>query len=320
MKKYNKSYEQDDFKRSQRQMIYSIFLVGVVFVFKLFGGLLANSLALLSDSLHLITDFIALIISWYGLKVAMKPANYKYTFGHYRHSILTALINNIFLIFISLYILYKAVLRYMNPVPVESTMMIFFSSLGIVVNILILLILRGNSENMNVKSALLHFIGDAIGDASVLIGAIIIYFTGMNFIDTLLSVILSILILRSAIKMTIECIKIFLEAVPSSIDIEELKKEIKNFEKVIDVKDIHIWSLSKEVIAMTAHISLCEPKVEDCEELLHSIQHTLKDKFNISHSTIQIEHDVCCSCFHNKEDHNNKCKLCIDNCPESSGN
>lgn len=316
MKEKEKDYSTEGFKRSQRQIIYSIILVGIVFMFKLFGGLLANSLALLSDSLHLVTDFIALLISLYGLRIAMKPANDKYTFGHYRHSILTALINNIFLILISFYILYKAVLRYLNPVPVESSMMIFFSSIGITVNILILLTLRGNSENMNVKSALLHFIGDAIGDASVLIGAIVIYFTGLNFIDTLLSVILSILILRSAIKMSFECIKIFLEAAPNSISIEELKREIRSFDKVIDIKDVHIWSLSKEIIAMTAHISICEPKVEDCEDLLHKIQHILKEKFNIAHSTIQIEHDVCCSCFHSKEDHNIRCSMCTDKCPK----
>jgi cobalt-zinc-cadmium efflux system protein len=243
MKKDNKNYEMEDFKKSQRQILYSIFLVGLVFIVKLFGGLLANSLALLSDSLHLVTDFISLLISLYGLRIAMRPANYKYTFGYYRHSILTALINNIFLILISFYILYKAVFRYLNPVPVESTAMIFFSTLGIIVNIIILLTLRGNSENMNVKSALLHFIGDAIGDASVLIGAIVIYFTGINLIDTLLSVILSILILRSAIKMAFECIKIFLEAAPNSISIEDVKNEIKSFYMVMDVKDVHIWSL-----------------------------------------------------------------------------
>lgn len=314
----NNNHGVEDFRRSQRQILQSILLVGVVFVFKLFGGLLANSLALLSDSLHLVTDFIALIISLYGLKMATKPANYKYTFGHYRHSILTALINNIFLIAISFYILYKAVLRYLNPVPVESTMMIFFSALGITVNILILLTLRGNSENMNVRSALLHFIGDAIGDASVLIGAIVIYFTGINFIDTLLSVILSILILRSAIKMAIECVKIFLEAVPNSISIEDVKDEIKSFNKVIDVKDVHVWSLSKEVIAMTAHICLCEPQVKNCEKLLHEIQQGLKDKFNISHTTIQIENEVCCSCFHSKRDHGNSCNLCTDKCPDKN--
>ena len=134
-----KYFPQDYLKESKKKLLYSIGLVAILFVFKLFGGLFANSLALLSDSLHLITDFFALIISWIGLKWTSKPANTKYTYGHYRHSILTALINNILLICISIFILYKSYLRFLNPVEVESALMIVFSLLGILVNALILL-------------------------------------------------------------------------------------------------------------------------------------------------------------------------------------
>lgn len=299
-------------KQSEKKILYSIGLVGILFVLKLFGGIFANSLALLSDSLHLITDFFALIISWFGLRMTSKPANSKYTYGHYRHSIFTAFINNVFLIIISIFILYKAYVRYLNPVEVESTLMLIFSGLGIIVNAIILLNLRSNSKNINVKSALLHFMGDAVADVSVLIGAIVIYFSGITVIDTLLSAILSILILRSAVKMAIDCIKIFLEATPKNISLKEVKYSIKSIEKVIDVKDLHVWSLSQEVVAMTAHISTTEKDLEERENLLHQIQHLLKDKFNIAHSTIQLENSPCSSCFHNKPDHQEKCSLCID--------
>lgn len=305
-------------KSNEKRILYSIMLVGFVFIVKLFGGLFSNSLALLSDSLHLITDGIALFISWIGLKSSSKPANNKYTYGHYRHSILTALINNMFLIGISLYIMYKAVMRYFNPVPVESVAMVFFSVLGIIINSIILLNLGKDNNNMNVKSAFLHFIGDAIGDVTVLIGAIIIYFTGISGIDTFLSAILSILILRSAVKMSLECIKIFLEATPGEIEIAKVKESIKSIEKVIGVTDIHIWSLSKEVIAMTAHICIRECCLAESEEIIHEIQHLLKENYNISHSTLQLEHAKCSSCFHSKEDHKGKCNLCIDMCPNDN--
>lgn len=301
-------------KSSEKSIKLSIFLVGIVFVIKLFGGIFANSLALLSDSLHLITDAFALLISFLGLRLTKKPANDKYTFGHYRHSILTAFINNIFLIMISIFIMYKAIIRYFNPIQVESILMIFFSCLGIVINTIILLSLRKNTKNINVKSAHLHFIGDILGDISVLFGSIVIYFTGLSIIDTLLSFILSILILRSAIKMTIECVKIFLESTPKDISLNEVKESIKSIDKVIDVKDLHIWSLSKEVIAMTAHISIENDYLIDSEEIIHLIQHILREKFNISHSTIQIEKYPCSSCFHFRKDHKGKCLMCIDSC------
>ncbi|AFS79674.1 cadmium, cobalt and zinc/H(+)-K(+) antiporter CzcD [Gottschalkia acidurici 9a] len=301
-----------DLKNSEKKILQSMMFVLIVFMFKLVGGIFANSLALLSDSLHLITDFIALIISWIGLKMTSRAASHKYTFGYYRHSILTALINNILLIAISVFILYKAVVRYLNPVPVESTLMIFFSVLGVIVNTLILLILKENNDNINVQSAFLHFVGDIIGDISVLIGATVIYFTGFNMIDTFLSAILSILILRSAIKMSYECIKIFLESAPSDISINEVCREIKSVSKVICVRDIHLWSLSKEVKAMTALVSIDEKDIKASEEIIHEIQHLLKEKFNIVHSTIQIESSPCSSCFHSKPDHRGKCNLCID--------
>lgn len=310
----NKTY----LKQSERKILHSIGLVGILFVIKLCGGIFANSLALLSDSLHLITDFFALLISWIGLRMTSKPANYKYTYGHYRHSILTAFINNIFLIIISLFILYKAYIRYLNPVHVESSLMIIFSVLGIVVNALILLNLRNNANNINVKSALLHFIGDAVADVSVLIGAVVIYFSGISVIDTLLSAILSILILRSAIKMSIDCIKIFLEATPKNISLDTLKASIKSINQITEVTDLHVWSLSQEVVVMTAHISTTENNATERENLLHEIQHLLNDKFGITHSTIQLENNPCSSCYHNKPDHTEKCSLCIDACKNNN--
>ena len=289
-------------------------LVSIIFVGKFIGAFVTHSLALFSDSWHLLTDIASLIISWWGLKISTKRANNKYTFGYYRFGILTALINNVSLIIISLFIFYQAILRYLHPVDIQPDGMIIFAILGLIVNTIIVTNLKDDSDNMNVKSVFLHFIGDALSDTGVLLGGIIIYFTRLSGVDTLLSAILACLILKNAVMMTFECVKILLEAAPENISINDVRKSIKNIENIEEVTDMHIWSLSKEVLAITAHVSVKHQDVITCEETLHKIQHLLKDEFNIDHSTIQFEHFTCSSCFHSKADHQNGCMMCIDKC------
>lgn len=302
------------FKQSEKKIFLTIIGVSIIFLGKFTGAFITNSLALFSDSWHLLTDIASLLISFWGLKIATKAANHKYTFGYSRFSIFTAFINNISLIFISIYIFYKAVLRFFNPIDIAPEGMIIFSILGLVINTIVVFNLGNKSDNLNVRSVFLHFLGDALSDIGVLIGGIIIYFTHLSGIDTLLSAILACLILRNAFKMTLECIKILLEAAPEEISIDDLKKSIKDLGGIIEITDIHIWSLSKEILSLTAHISIKECAIENCESKLHDIQHLLKDKFNIDHSTIQFEHSTCCSCFHSKPDHNYCCTMCIDKC------
>lgn len=310
--------ETNNFKilKSKRKIFYTFMLVSIIFFGKFTGAIITHSLALFSDSWHLLTDIVSLIISWWGLKISTRRANSRYTFGYYRFGILTALINNVSLIVISLVIFYKAIQRYLHPVHVQPAGMIIFAMLGLTVNIIIVRNLRDNSNNMNVKSTFLHFIGDALSDTGVLLGGIIIYFTKLSGVDTLLSAILACLILKNAATMTVECVKILLEAAPENIPINDVRKSIKNIENVREVTDMHIWSLSKEVLAITAHVSVKEQNVTICEDTLHKIQHLLKEKFNIDHSTIQFEHFTCSSCFHSKEGHKGNCMMCIDRCEQ----
>ncbi|AET68209.1 cation diffusion facilitator family transporter [Desulfosporosinus orientis DSM 765] len=304
----------DDYSlgQSQKRLLISITLVGIILVVKICFALFTKSLALLSDSWHLMTDFSALIISWWGLKIGSKRPDYKNTYGYYRYGVLTALINNVSLIAVSLLIFYKAIDRFFHPITVEPQGMIFVAIVGMIVNIAIVLNLKKNTNNLNVKSAFLHFVGDALADLGVLIGGIVIFFTGWSNIDTLLSAGLACLILRSALKMTRECLIIFLESVPEDISIQQLRSSILEIKGVKGVSDIHVWSISKEIKSMTAHVWVHDVSKEQSSELLHSIQHTIFDKFGISHSTIQFEYWSCGSCYHNKEDHPKHCSLCID--------
>jgi cobalt-zinc-cadmium efflux system protein len=306
------------FMQSEKKLQYVILLVSLILTGKFTGAFLTNSLALFSDSWHLATDLASLIISWWGLRIARRAANVQYTFGYYRCSILTALINNLSLIGISLYILSRAVIRYFHPVSVEPTGMIAFAILGLAINSIIVFILQGNSENMNVKSVFLHFVGDALADIGVLLGGTIIYFTGYFNIDTLLSAVLSCLILKSAVKMTIIGIKVILEAAPDGMSVHDLKQAVQSIHGVVTVKDLHVWSLSMEKLTMTAHVCIQESEFKDCEIILHNIQDLLLERFNIVHSVIQFEHSPCSSCYHSKPDHRTQCAMCIDEFSQSN--
>lgn len=305
--------------RSQKQLLQTIMLVSIILVGKFIGAFTTNSLSLLSDCWHLVTDLLALIISWWGVRVATRAANCRFTFGYRRFSILTALINNLSLIVVSVYIFYQAVLRYIRPESIEPSGMIVFSILGLIVNLIIIGRLRGNSENANVRSVLLHFLGDALSDIGVLIGGAVILFTGWYGMDTLLSALLACLILRGAVNMTIACVKVLLEAAPECISTDALRDAVQGVPGVVAVTDTHVWSLSMETHAMTAHVCIDADHAEISEQILHEIQHLLLDEFNIEHSTLQIERRPCSSCYHSKADHASGCSLCID-CQRMAGN
>jgi cobalt-zinc-cadmium efflux system protein len=296
---------------NKRKMIWSLFLITVILIAKLTGAFFTRSLALLSDSWHLVTDLTSLLISYWGLRMAAIPATHKYTFGHHRHGIFTALINNFSLIAVSIFIFYKAVMRFLHPVTVEPKGMIILALLGLVVNCIIVINLK-DSKNLNIRSAFLHFVGDALADVGVLTGGMIIYFTGWIGIDTLLSAILASLILGNAVKMSLECITILLEGNLVEFSIEDVKQAILSISGVLNVTDLHLWSLSAEIPIMTCHICMAHPSIKNYEKTIHEIQHLLHEKFGIRHSTIQLESTTCGSCYHSKSDHQSACSMCID--------
>jgi cobalt-zinc-cadmium efflux system protein len=297
---------------NEKKLLFSIILVAIILTAKLIGSYLTKSLALRSDSWHLATDLASLIISWAGLKIATREANIRFTFGYYRFSILSALINNLSLIGISFVILFQTITRYLHPVRVEPGGMVLFSILGLVINLIIIFKLRDGQKNINVKSVFLHFMGDTLADLGVLIGGLLIKYTGWYRIDTGLSALLACFILRNAMTMTQECVKVLLEAVPGNISILKIKESLKKIPGVKEVTDLHIWSLSLENIVLTAHICVLPTSINVSNEIIHQIQQVLLERFSIVHSTIQVESDPCGSSFHSRPDHLQKCILCID--------
>lgn len=286
--------------QASKLLALTAMLTFLTFTAKLIGGYLTNSLALTSDAWHLFTDLLSLLLSWWAVKLANhKPTSWA-TYGFHRAGILAALINNITLIAISFYILYHAYLRYFMPQTVESGGMFIMAIIGLVVNGSIVMLLQtGAKNNLNVRSTWLHFLGDVAADVGVLIGGIIIYFTGWYAVDTLLSGILGLTILRGAVIMLKDIIIILLEGIPGNISANEIATNLKQLPNINAARDVHVWYLAEEEVALSAHIEIASDiLLSHTEPLLHQIKEMLFEKFHITHVNIQFELHECQDCYH----------------------
>lgn len=261
---------------------------------EIIGGLLSNSLALLSDAGHMFTDTLALALSFFAMKFADMPATEKKTFGFYRLEILAALLNGITLVIISLYIIYEAYLRILNPQPVAGTLMLVVAVIGLVVNIIgALFLIKHRETNLNIRGAFLHIIGDAVSSVGVIIGGIIILYTGWYLIDPILSILIALGIIAGAIGLVTESVSILLESAPSHINIAAVAEEIAKIDGVREAYHVHVWTITSGVYALSAHVIIDDRPVSGSRVLLDSIRQRLTDRFKIMHSTIQLECERC---------------------------
>lgn len=260
-----------------------------LFIAEVIGGILTNSLAIMSDAWHLLSDLLALGISWFALWQGTRPADKKLTFGYHRFGIFAAFLNNLTLIGISFFIFYKAISRFFNPEAVHSVGMIYLAVLGVAISGLIVLLLRKEEQNLNIKSAILHFIGDVFSYAGVILGGILLNITNWLWIDPLISIIFASIILRGAFKMLIESIRILLEAVPQGMNVDEIKNSLEKIPGVQSIHDIHVWGISAEEVMLTAHMVVENISIEQSHDLLGRVKKELKKQFNIWHSIFQLE-------------------------------
>lgn len=258
------------------------------------GGILSGSLALLSDAGHNLSDVIALVLAWLGAKgAAMKPTK-RSTYGFKRLEVVTAFINAISLAAIAVYIIYEAFERYDDPQPINSAIMLSVAAIGLLGNLFSVWILhRGRNETINSRAAFLHMLYDAISSVAVIIGGIIIMFSGWYLLDLILSILIAIMILWSSFDILKEASGIFMEAVPRGIDIDEVEKALSELDGIQGVHHTHIWSISSSQIALSCHIVLGQPDCRGCTEIIGKVHNLLRDRFGIDHATIQPEGDFC---------------------------
>lgn len=268
----------------------------ILFVFIEFAaGVSAHSLALLSDAGHNVTDALALLLALFGVYLQSKPADDVKTFGYHRGGVLAAFVNALTLIVFSIYLLYESYQRILKPEAVHESMMIIVAGLGIVVNLGILIALKrsGDSHEINIRAAAVHMLGDALSSVAIVIGAIAIRYTGWLLIDPILSIFIGVLIIWSAIDVTRESLNILLEGLPRGLELKAVTNAMREVDGVVDVHDLHIWSLGSSAHALSCHVLIEDvpPSESDC--ILKSVNGVLATRFHIHHSTIQFEHARC---------------------------
>lgn len=290
--------------KDNEHKIFVAFLI--IFAFMLVetvGGILSGSLALLADAGHMLTDAIALGLAYLAFRLGRKEPDAKRTFGYARFEVLAGLMNAVTLFGIVCWIIYEAIKRFQEPQPVMATSMFIVAVIGMLVNLFVLWYLtRGDTEHVNIKGAVLHVMGDLLGSVGAIVAAIVIWLTGWTLIDPILSVFVSLLILRSAWGLLKNTLHILFEGAPDNANVDEITKHIcKTVPGVKDVSHVHVWSLTSGRVLATLQVQPVEGA--DIRSVIKHVEDELKTKFNIEHPTIGLDFNGDASC-------------CLENPPE----
>jgi cobalt-zinc-cadmium efflux system protein len=256
------------------------------------GGLIAGSLALLADAGHMLADTASLWFAWFAARLARRPADLERTFGFHRFQVLAAFSNGLTLFFIAIVITWEAIRRFSEPIEVLAGPMLAIAALGLLVNVAAFLVLHGaERDNLNVKGAMLHVVGDLLGSVGAIIAAVVILWTGWAPIDPLLSIVVALLILRSAWFLVRESSHILLEATPRNLDIEAMKRDLTaNIDGLVLVHHVHAWSLTQERPMVTLHARVSE--VSRAQDISSAIKARLQANYGVDHVTVEVEPDL----------------------------
>lgn len=277
-------------KKNKNGLLIVLVFTTIYMVAEFVGGYFTNSLALMADAGHMLGDVASLGLSFFALWLSGQKAPITKTFGYYRGEILAALANGITLIIIAFLIIYEAYQRFAQPQSIDAPVMIVIATGGLLVNIVGAMILhKGSKENLNIKGAFLHVIGDLLGSIGAIVAGILVWGWGITLADPVVSVLIAILVLYSSINLVKSAVQILMESAPKNIKIEEIQHAIGEVEGVIDVYDLHVWSITSNWLALSVHVIAKGCDYEVYGEMLNKISCILKEKFNIDHSTIQIE-------------------------------
>ncbi|THD33950.1 cation diffusion facilitator family transporter [uncultured Flavobacterium sp.] len=301
---------------NKKTLIISLVIITAYMVIEVIGGLITNSLALLADAGHMLSDAISLFIALMAFTFSSKIADYSKTYGYKRFEILAAVINGATLILISVYIIYEAIERFQKPPEITSGGMLIIAAIGLAVNVLVAwIMMRGADvkENLNMRGAYLHVISDMLGSVGAIIAALLIMFFDWVWADAFASVIVSVLVLRSGYLVTKSSVHVLMEGTPDNVEVEKVTQKILETEGIIGIHDLHIWTITSGLNALTCHAVVDEKMtIEAGEIMLRKIEHDL-EHLKIHHVTIQLEtpahlHDASVLCTTKAEviahDHN----------------
>jgi cobalt-zinc-cadmium efflux system protein len=279
--------------QSERPLWIALILTTAFLAAEIVGGILTNSLALISDAAHMFTDSAALAISLAAIRIGRRPADSARTFGYYRFEILAAALNAILLFLVAMYILYEAYQRLNSPPEIESGTMLLVAAIGLVVNLISMkLLASGKDSSLNIKGAYLEVWSDMLGSIGVIIGALVIRYTGWGWVDSAIAVAIGLWVLPRTWTLLKASMNVLLEGAPEGLGIAEVKDAIAGVPGVESVHDLHVWSITSGKSSLTAHV-VQSAAVSDPQELLLSIRQLVASKYDIHHSTIQIETSPC---------------------------
>lgn len=286
--------ETGDTATGQRALIQVLVIVSVIMVAEVIGGILSNSLALLGDAGHMLVDALALGLSLFAITIARRPATPEKTYGYHRVEILAALTNGIILALVAIYIFYEAYQRILEPPHVQAPLMIGVAAIGLIANLIGIWLLRSARHgNLNIRAAFWHVLGDTISSLGVIVAGIIIAITGWGMADAVIAIVIGGIILWGATRLVRESVDILLEAVPKHIQVSDVIEVIKGVPGVEDVHDIHVWTITSGIHALSAHLRIEDQRVSTSADIVETVNRDLSQRFNITHTTLQLECESC---------------------------
>ena len=277
----------------RRRLAWVLTLTGTTMVAEVIGGLVSGSMSLLGDAFHMLTHFGAILLSYAAILVAVRPAAPEKTFRNWRLEVIASLFNGLLLLPIAAYIIWESIHRWMNPVGVNVGLMLAVAAAGLVVNLVSAAFLHRHSKHdLNIRGAFLHMVADSLSSVGVLVAGALIAISGGGLLwaDPAAAIVISIMILGWSASLVRQSVRILLEAVPAHLDIEKVRAAMMEQEDVCDIHDLHIWTITSRMYALTAHVHLKRDlAVSETEELGHRLQRLLDERFEINHATIQFE-------------------------------
>jgi cobalt-zinc-cadmium efflux system protein len=278
----------------RRRMFTTLALNIVIAISQIIGGVISGSLSLISDSFHNLSDAVSLLLSYFALKLKLRNHSHKHTFGFKRAEILAAFINSAVLVGVAIYLFYEAIVRFINPQSIEPGVMGIVAVIGLIGNVIGTILLSKDSKNsMNIRSAYLHLLSDTISSVAIVVGAILIYYWQIYWVDPLLTILIGLYILKECYNIISDSIHILMEGTPAGISLEEIRNAVMEVKDVIDIHHVHVWTVGENDIHLEAHLNICDMPVSKSAVIYDSIEKTLKEKFDIRHITLQFECEKC---------------------------
>ncbi len=280
--------------KTGRKLQFSLWITAAFIIIEFAAGIKAQSLALLSDAGHNFTDTLALGLARFAFAIQSRPPSATKTFGYHRAGVLAAFINALSLVLLAVFIFYESYLRFLSPRDVQENIMILVAGAGFVVNVAVMWALHADSRHdINIRGAFMHMLGDALSSVGIIIGGFVIAYTGLQWIDPLLSVIIGVLILWSGWGIIHESLNILLEGLPRGMKRDDVCGALREVEGVLDVHDVHVWSLSSSSHALSCHAVIRDLPPSASDVILRDMNQVLAVRFHVDHTTIQFEHVTC---------------------------